>query len=63
MIHNTNDVRIIAKNGMSLIFHQGLIHFGGKLRRGSNDELLANLVLFCYLSTEPKNYYSIRGVN
>ena len=63
MIHSNNDVRIIGKIGISVIFHQGLIHSSGKLRRGSNDELLANLVLFCYLSTEPKNYYSIRGVN
>ena len=47
---------------MYLIFHQSLMHASGKLRVGLYGKALVNLSLFCYLWTEPKDGYQIRGV-
>ena len=55
MILNSNALWLILQKGMCLIFHQNLIHSGGRFRIGLKDKILTDLRLFCYLWTELKN--------
>ena len=48
---------------MIIIFHQGLIHAGGKSRIGTDNVTMEDMILFAYLQTISYDCYNTRNDN
>ena len=61
IIRQSNGLRLTLKKDMLIIFHQGLIHAGGKLRMGKFNISLEDMQLFAYPWTSKIKGYNTRN--
>jgi hypothetical protein len=62
-IHRKNGLRLTLRKHMLIIFHQGLIHAGGKSRKGKDKLTMEDMRLFAYLWTMNSDGYNTRNDN